>query len=286
MKIAVFSDIHGNYIALQKCLEYALDKQITTFVFLGDYLGELAYPQRTMDILYSLRENYKCYFIKGNKENYWINYEKTGATGWKQYDSTTGALYYSYHNLTASDMEFFKSLSHVGELTFEGLPSVTICHGSPNKANEKLLAGEEKTLAIVEKDPNSLILCGHTHIQGEFKHGGKSVLNVGAVGVPIRSQGRSQFMILSGEEGAWSHEFISLEYDVERVIEDLKASGLTEYAPCWSKVTEYLLRIGDKHHGMVLERAMDLCRAENGECSWPEVPEKYWEQAVKEMIGV
>ena len=62
MKLAVMSDIHGNYIALQKCLEYALSKGVETFLFLGDYHGELAYPQRTMDFLYALREKYTCYF--------------------------------------------------------------------------------------------------------------------------------------------------------------------------------------------------------------------------------
>lgn len=49
MKIAVLSDIHGNYVALKKCIDYALEKKIETFVFLGDYVGELAYPQKKME---------------------------------------------------------------------------------------------------------------------------------------------------------------------------------------------------------------------------------------------
>jgi Calcineurin-like phosphoesterase. len=43
---AVLSDIHGNYVALQKCLDYAVNSGADTFFFLGDYLGELAYPQK------------------------------------------------------------------------------------------------------------------------------------------------------------------------------------------------------------------------------------------------
>ena len=34
--------------------------------FLGDYIGELAYPEKTMQILYDLNDRYECYFIKGN----------------------------------------------------------------------------------------------------------------------------------------------------------------------------------------------------------------------------
>lgn len=57
MNIAVLSDIHGNYVALERCVRFALDRGIKQFLFLGDYLGELAFPQRTMEIIYSLKEN-------------------------------------------------------------------------------------------------------------------------------------------------------------------------------------------------------------------------------------
>lgn len=50
MPIAVLSDIHSNFPALEKCVSYCLDRQIRTFLFLGDYLGDLAYPQKTMEL--------------------------------------------------------------------------------------------------------------------------------------------------------------------------------------------------------------------------------------------
>ena len=51
MKIAILSDIHGNYIALQKCLDHALSQKVDSYIFLGDYLGEFPYPQKTLEIL-------------------------------------------------------------------------------------------------------------------------------------------------------------------------------------------------------------------------------------------
>lgn len=38
-------------------------------------------------------------------------------------------------------------------------------------------------------------------------------------------------------------------------------------------------------HGSVLSRAMELCRRETGECIWPNVPEKYYKQAIDELIN-
>lgn len=283
LNIAVLSDIHGNYISLQKCLDYAINIGVDTFIFLGDYVGELAYPQKTMDILYSLKEKHRCFFIKGNKEDYWINYDKE-QKGWKEYDSTTGSLYYTYHHLKRRDLQFFKSLLVKEELEFDALSPITICHGSPQKVNEKLLPDNENTFSIMEKNPNDYILCGHTHIQGKIEYNGKVVLNVGSVGVPLYSNGKAQFMILRGTHGMWDYEFVSLEYDIENVIADLYLSGLNEKAPYWCKVSENLLKTGEIPHGAVLTRAMALCKDKFGECIWPNVPEECWEQAVEEMI--
>ena len=285
MKIAVLSDVHGNYIALQKCIDYAVDKGVETFIFLGDYVGELAFPQKTMEIIYSLKEKYSYFFVKGNKEDYWLDYQANGEQGWNECDSTTGSLYYTYYNLTQKDLEFFKSLSHTAELEIDGFPSITICHGSPQKVNDKLLPNNEKTLAIMEENSSAYILCGHSHVQGKIEHNGKLVLNAGAVGVSLHGDGKAQFLILEGSEQKWDYKFISLEYDVEKVIEDLYISGLMQKAPAWCKVSANLLRTGETSHGTVLAKAMELCRNELGECNWPNVPEKYWDLAVSEMIG-
>ena len=97
MNIAVLSDIHGNYVALQAVIDYAINQGADTFVFLGDYVGELAYPQKTMEMLYSLREKYKCFFIRGNKEDYWLKYKAKGGKGLEgiQFDNRRFVLYIS-----------------------------------------------------------------------------------------------------------------------------------------------------------------------------------------------
>lgn len=284
MKIAILSDIHGNHVALEKCVEYALAEGIEEFVFLGDYVGDMAYPQKTMAFLYNLQDTYKCHFIKGNKEEYWINYKANGEQGWKDNNSTTGGLLYTYNNLTSKDLSFFNRLPHTTEMTFEGMPSITICHGSPNKANEKLLPNDEKTFEIIDKDKNSLIIFGHTHRQMSIEHNGKIAINPGSVGVPLGSDGKAQFVIMFDEDGQWEYRFVSLDYDKEKMISEFAESGLDKKAPYWCEVTAYLLRTGMSSHATVLGRTMSLCRAETGVCNWPDIPEKYWELAVRELL--
>lgn len=284
MEIGVLSDIHGNYIAFERCVEELLKRDIKEFIFLGDYVGEVSHPQRTMELLYKMQREFTCHFVKGNKEDYWLNYKKNGETGWCHKDSTTGALLYVYNNLTQKDIDFFAQLPYSRTVSVENHPNLTICHGSPERVNEKILPDTERTYELLEKDENSYILCGHTHIQSEIEHGGKLIYNAGSVGLSLHGGGKAQCMVLHGSANAWKAEFINLDYDVKKVIEALRMSDLYDEAPCWCKVSEEMLRTGEISHGAVLTKAMELCREELGKCDWPDIPEKYWEQAVRIML--
>lgn len=59
-------------------------------------------------------------------------------------------------------------------------------------------------------------------------------------------------LILHGNDGMWSEEFISLGYDVDRVINDMHEVKLDEHAPYWSLIIEYILRKGHVSHGKIL----------------------------------
>jgi predicted phosphodiesterase len=239
-----------------------------------------------MQILYKLDNEYQCYFIKGNKEEYWLKYRANGEKGWKDKHSTTGALLYAYNSLADSDLEFFTQLQPTREIVIDKLQPFTICHGSPYNINEKLLPDDLRTIEIMDSAKTSIILCGHTHVQRKIVYNGKCVLNPGAVGMPLFSDGKTQFLLLHENDGMWSEEFISLKYDVDRVIQEMYDVNLDEHAPYWSLITEYTLRKGLTSHGHILSRAMYLCKEETGDCIWPEIPEKYWAQAVKEIIGL
>lgn len=286
MKIAVLSDIHGNHIALKRCMEELKKRDIKKIIFLGDYVGELAYPQKIMKMLREIAQDYECTFLRGNKEDYWLEREMGGNSGWREKDSTTGMLYYAYKHLTEEDLKFFGKLPYVQVFHFGDLPAVAAYHGSHNQRGEKLRTNSDNSKQLFDDTDAGVILCGHTHIRKEILENGRMLLNPGAVGMPLLSSGKSQFMILSGENRGWKHEFVDLEYDVEAVIQELQEENLYEVAPCWTKITEHMLRNGTISHGTVLNRANQLYYEGNGRWGWPNLPEKYWEQAVKECLKV
>ena len=279
MSIAVLSDIHGNFEALKACTGYALKRGITTFLFLGDYLGEFAYPQRTMDYLYHLKELYHCIFIRGNKEDYWLNYRNAGAVGWKEYNTITGSLYYTYQNITNRDLDFFDNMEIARTISLEGAEPITLCHGSPFSNKENLLPGEQGTCDILSRSNTRLILCGHTHIQQKIEFGGKIALNPGSVGAPIGICQKTQFMLLHRNGNTWEEEFLSLDYPVQKEIDNLYAAGLDQIAPYWCRATILFLQTGINAHALLLQKAMELCKKDRGECVWPDIPEQYCRQA-------
>lgn len=281
MRIAVLSDIHGNYVALKACLDVALAKGIDTFAFLGDYVAEFPYPQRTLEILYEMRKRYTCYFIRGNKEDYWLARKEDKDCVWKNGNHTVGAMHYTYDNQTEKDLAFYRSMPICEKITMQGAADLVICHGSPESNTQKLQRDNPDTLQYLEKSPYEYIIYGHIHRQGIVEHDGTKAINPGAVGVPAGSFGKTQFMILHQDGRDWREEFFSLDYDRERVLKEIKESGLEEITPYWTRVTKKLVTDGSVTHGRVLTKAMELCEKENCNSFWYDIPDRFWEEALR-----
>lgn len=282
MRIAVLSDIHGNYKALQKCLKHAETQNIDAYFFLGDYIGEFPYPQKTMEILYDMHAKYRCFFIRGNKEDYWINRRKDINCDWKNGNHSIGAMIYCYDNLTSKDMDFFETLPVCKSIQFDDVEPILLCHGTPISNRGKLLPDDEKTRKVLNEYSERYIVCGHTHTQRLVSNAEKTVLNAGSVGVPLHSKRKTQYMILNSDGREWKYEFISLDYDVDSVIEEMHESGLWDLAPYWCKITEHLLYTGESSHGTVLNEAMRLNEYKD---NWYNIEEMYWDKALR-MFGI
>ncbi len=280
MKIAVMGDIHSNHIAFETCINHALDRNVDEFIFLGDYISDCSYPQETMRIIYDMQKNYKCSFIRGNREDYMLNHRKNPEERWT-YSSASGSLLYTYENLSKEDLDFYENLDIQGIYQNDRFPVFRYCHGSLNSSTELLIPENENMESIMENLDVDLLISGHTHIQESRMYGNKKIINPGSVGVPIQHNGKSQYMILHGTNKGWEEEFFQLEYDVDSVIKEYESSGLDKKAPYWIKLTTHVLKTGDDYTYQCLTLAKKLCEESEGSANWPDIPEKYWAMAAK-----
>ena len=281
MDIAVLADIHGNHSALQAVIDYCMGHGITHYILLGDYVTDCPNPQKTMELLYVLKQYFKCYIVRGNREEYLLDYRKNGEVGWTK-GSGSGSLLYTYEQMTEKDFQFFDSLPIYGINNPKESPGFEYCHGSPAQSSELLFSEKRNTKRIMNQLKTQILLHGHTHIQESFSYRDRKAVNPGALGLPRNNMQYAEFAILHGTKSGWEEELMQVKYDRHEILKEFATSGLKEYAPAWAAIQMHTIRTGIDLSEAVLLKAMQLCERETGMARWPKIPEKYWAEALKD----
>lgn len=222
MRIAVLSDIHGNFAALDAVLADAARREVDLTVNLGDILSGPLQPVATAERLMTL----DLPTIKGNHERQLLTLppERMGASdayahgqlddrhrAWLAELPATmwlGDDVFACHGTPASDLDYF-------------LDTV-----EPAGAREATEAEREARAGDVRA---ALILCGHTHVaRARRLADGRLVVNPGSVGLPAYDDDRPYPHIMAAgspharyavversADGGWSAELIAVAYDWE-----------------------------------------------------------------------
>ena len=294
MKVGVISDIHSNYYAFRACVDYMVQEGVKDFLFLGDYVSDTPYPERTMELIYDLREKYTVQMLRGNREEYLLE-QQAVQKGVKEgikwpANSASGNLLFTYERLTKRDWELFESLPITFRYEYEDYPAITCCHGSPGNARELMQINGENTKQWLAQIDTDYLLAAHTHYPGEAEYDGKHYFNTGCVGIAIGDVGYAQCMILHGEEEngckKWVPEFLKIPYENQLVVRDIFTSGLHKMAPWFINSNIQILLTGEDHSAEMVALANKLQTEDTcEEARWPLIEEKYFKQAA-EMLGI
>ena len=244
-RIAIISDVHGNYTALTTVLNDIKKRNISKIYCLGDLITKCANPDLVID---TLRKE-ATVILKGNCDD----------------------LVYKNHNYSWSRnkigperLEFLNSLPIYHEFYLSG-HLIRLFHASPYslehvynpmfsnentryKDKEIKSAGEmflnTEFLGKTENDPiPDIIGYGHLHTPNIFRYKNKTIFNPGSVGVPMEMTNTNpedpnnkfstltSYMILEGELdskelGEISFNLIRLPYNIEKEIKDLENSDM------------------------------------------------------------
>ena len=278
MKIAVISDIHGNYKAYEACMEYLDSHPVDFLFFLGDYITDSPYPQKLLTMFYDTLEKKKCYFVRGNREEYILDNEKNHK-GWKP-SSGTGALLYTSEHLTKEDIAFFEQCKTVCVPEIEGIPKTTLCHGIPKDIRGNL--GEEPQLLeeALKQAGTPYLFGGHSHKQELRRTQHATYMNPGALGLAIDGVGKkAQFAIVQAEDKKYREELISIPYDVDGYLKDFKESGIEAYGMVQVRSVKKTLLTGINYFYECIKLVTSL----SGGLSPAEIPEEIWEEAARRL---
>jgi putative phosphoesterase len=274
-KLAVLSDIHSNHYALKACIDWIYNHDIDGVLFLGDYISDCPYPQKTIQLISEVMKNYQTWFVVGNREEIMVDKSKD-KFDWNCHQES---LKYTYENLTKEDIIFFRSLPLTEIVKIEGYPVISMAHGDLHGTKNKLLPDSEQMKRILTEMVGSLHICGHTHMPFIYEAGGKTVLNPGSVGVPVSGYAKAEMAIIESNGDKWRPTLFRLEYDVKETIEEFYESGLASCAGVWVRCIIALLQSG-RHYCEECLNLISIYAKETGkDFNDPEL----WERAATQL---
>ena len=202
MKIAVISDIHGNYDALVEVLEKAKKENVEHILVLGDIVGYYYHPDKVLELL----SEWSFDIIKGNHE---IILEDLILDSSLQ--ESIRVKYGSGHKeainkLSKKQLEFLKDLPESKSVHFDGV-SILMCHGSPWSNNYYIYPDcEKKIIQKCDSQEHDFVLIGHTHYAFLYKCEHSIIINPGSVGQSREKGGFAYWSIVDSKDK--SYEFI------------------------------------------------------------------------------
>lgn len=280
-KLALISDIHSNYKALEAFLAFLEEHPVDGVICLGDYVTDGPYPDRTLALVCKMQECWPCYLIRGNREDYLLG-NLDNHQGWKP-SSNTGALLYTLTHLSEEELAFLDSLPTEREVLIESCPALYICHGVPGRVRGNVMTEQGLRDRILGELPGRYLLGGHSHHQELYRNGEKIYINPGSLGLAIDGVGRrAQFAVLTGDSQEWQAELLSISYDVEGYLDDFKESGVEEMGMTLSKAVQKSLVTGVNYFFQCVIEVMGEA-SRMGVRDFGQVPEAFWKQLEEEF---
>lgn len=182
MRIALISDIHGNYVSLEAVLADIEAQQVDRIICLGDVATIGPQP---IEVITRLQE-LECDFIAGNHETDVLN---NAAMEQRPNVSpmVVETVKWCTQQLSEEQLDFLRSFQATLEIQLEKDTTLLCFHGSPHSNTDIILAttpaDELETLLAGRKA--TILAGGHTHAPMIRRYKGTLLVNPGSVGEPL-----------------------------------------------------------------------------------------------------
>lgn len=233
MKIAIISDIHGNFAALETVLADIEREQIDQIVCLGDVAFGGAQPREVLARLRALH----IPTVQGNTDAHFIN-TPTPDPNSEADARIMRVIEWGRSQLSADDLNFLKTFQLRLEIPLEGGKTLLCFHGSPRSNEQIILATtpDANLVAIFGDERAAVMAGGHTHTQMFRRWQQSLLLNPGSVGMPIErdAQGKeyrpgfSEYALVTSVGENLRIELRRVRLDVDAVIAAIRTSGLPD----------------------------------------------------------
>jgi putative phosphoesterase len=221
-RIALISDPHGNYPALEAVIKVLESESPDLWICMGDLVGYGPDPSRCIDLI---REK-QMLCVKGNHDA-----GVTGELSVKHFRNPNRTLIEKTKKIISEDqMQWLRSLPLIIEED-----NWIAAHASPIEPKSwKYVESAFTARDILKKIEKPLCFIGHTHKPAlisesfgvkTFKEGNKFMINPGSVGQPRDGDYRASCALVDTDE--WNYENFRVEFDLEPVLTGLMKLGFS-----------------------------------------------------------
>jgi len=234
MRYFLFTDIHGNFEALQPVLEFAQKMKIDHYICLGDLVGYGASADEVIDRVRALKP---LSIIRGNHDKAVCNLDSVQTFN----PIAAAAIHWTKKNITKKNMHYLTNLKQGPDIIHD---DIMICHGSPFDEDHYIF-GEFDAKEAFSHSTTPLCFFGHTHfpfvyteknslIDGAFIQGSsdevkiekdiKYLINPGSVGQPRDRNNRAACAIYDSDSR--TVKFFRFDYDISGSQKKIKDANL------------------------------------------------------------
>jgi diadenosine tetraphosphatase ApaH/serine/threonine PP2A family protein phosphatase len=229
MRVAVISDIHANYHALEAVLAEIDGADVDTLWCLGDTVGYGPRPNECCDTVRERAE--RC--LVGNHDLVVLGELTISEFN----DEAAAAALWTSRVLTSSSRSFLESLRPAAEVD-----GVDLFHASARDPIWEYVLTEEAARATLMLSDAPLVLVGHSHVAlalaedgdeivgglapagSRFELEGRWLLNPGSVGQPRDGDPRAAWLLLDLERRFAT--FRRVAYSIEETQSEMRERGL------------------------------------------------------------
>lgn len=221
MKIGIVTDIHSNILAIKEAVKKFDELGCEKILCSGDLIGIGPKPDETIQYLMDL-ENFIS--IRGNHENYpFYKFDS------EMVDDEVSFYVWENEVLSESSKKYISYLPFRYDLEVEGV-TITLIHYAINDdktyQNFTLNPNKEDLEKMFQGIDSDIIIYGHDHSGSVLNFDGRYFINNGSLGCPMANTNLGKIGILEIENKKVSYERLDIEYEVDKVVKDLKKLDL------------------------------------------------------------
>jgi len=215
MRVAAIYDIHGNLPALEAVLQDIRQAEVDRVVVGGDVVPG---PMPRQAIARLLDLDIPVQFIQGNGDRAVLEQMAGTETG-SIPEQFREVIRHSAQQLDPEHERLLASWPKTFRVEIPGLGAVLFCHATPRNDTEIFtrLTPEDGLLPAFAGVNESVVICGHTHMQFDRMIGKIRVVNAGSVGMPYGEAGA--FWLLLGPDVHLRHTPYDLAKAASRIRE-------------------------------------------------------------------